>query len=437
MSIISLIVYLLGCGIAFAVNRHALSPIKLYLALLLFFSLKLFVDDYPLYVHAIFMGYVAVGVLCLPFERARSQKAIPRRPSLNETQAFAAVRVIWLLTTIPLATQLYLIYLSGGMQRYVYNNSNRVLLYEGLGYILTLRDSIRVLNLMYWCVLLAGRLRKKQLLLYGAHFALCSVIELGTASRGSLLWPMVFMIIVYDLLKRKVPWKSAGITLAIIIPAVSILSVVRNNLAMNSAGDVIIRPAAKTRAFGETAYGQNALLPLTLVIPDDEPNLQYGLTFATVITNFVPRKLWPNKPDSGGVVMTKEYLGDAWGGASYVSTGIIAESVMNFGRAIGIIFGYALLFFSLRACCKEYHRLRFEPLPANMTIRHIGRITFYTLAMTTAAGLPSVEFTNVVWALIANGIFMIATVKSVQVFEKATIRKKTHVLTPALPFRRA
>ena len=48
----------------------------------------------------------------------------------------------------------------------------------------------------------------------------------------------------------------------------------------------------------------------------------------------------PNKPHITGLAITQDYLGNRWLGASNLNAGFIAESIMNFGLVIGLIFSF-------------------------------------------------------------------------------------------------
>jgi hypothetical protein len=77
----------------------------------------------------------------------------------------------------------------------------------------------------------------------------------------------------------------------------------------------------------------------------------YGKTyFISFLSSFIPRFLWPGKPETGGAAMVCQYLGDCdsfdFNGHSY-NVGLLGESYINFGLYGGAIFMFILgLFFS-------------------------------------------------------------------------------------------
>ena len=84
--------------------------------------------------------------------------------------------------------------------------------------------------------------------------------------------------------------------------------------------------------------------PLMMVVNAEQVNLHWGLTYATVVTNFVPRAIWPEKPPPGGVVFTNEYAPGFYDEYSHFASGLYPEAIMNFGKEFGVIFGSAQLF---------------------------------------------------------------------------------------------
>ncbi|GGK60681.1 hypothetical protein GCM10007963_30930 [Lutibacter litoralis] len=96
--------------------------------------------------------------------------------------------------------------------------------------------------------------------------------------------------------------------------------------------------------FSKFSNFQYGLQPLEKTI--DQTNLfelEYGLTYLTAVTNLIPRKIWPNKPESGGVIITKKHFGDPFGGFSNYTTGLIPEAIINFGILGGVLIAPLIL----------------------------------------------------------------------------------------------
>jgi hypothetical protein len=139
---------------------------------------------------------------------------------------------------------------------------------------------------------------------------------------------------------------------------------------------------------------QYGLVPLELVLASDhEPRLHYGLTFLTALTNLVPRSIWPEKPDTGGVVLTKIYTGDAWQGGTNLSTGILTEGMLNFGIALGLLFGIVSLLAALVLVEYWYVRLLRQRMNA-IGGKGMVQLVIYIVVMRSVIGLLFAEFTN-------------------------------------------
>ena len=84
------------------------------------------------------------------------------------------------------------------------------------------------------------------------------------------------------------------------------------------------------------------IIPLNIIYSSEFNNFQYGLTYLTSVSNFIPKFIWPGKPASSGIILTKFYWGANYEGSTNFSTGIVAEGVMNYGYALGPFIGFFL-----------------------------------------------------------------------------------------------
>lgn len=97
--------------------------------------------------------------------------------------------------------------------------------------------------------------------------------------------------------------------------------------------------------------------------PDKEDFL-LGSTILTPITNWVPRRIWPNKPDSASVKYTSKFRPLAWSKGGTAPPGYIGEWYMNFGFP-GIVIGMIFLGVAVRVL-KEYRDLNSNNSGVNM-----------------------------------------------------------------------
>lgn len=85
---------------------------------------------------------------------------------------------------------------------------------------------------------------------------------------------------------------------------------------------------------------------------ENEPPKTYGASYVAMITNFVPRAIWAEKPTGGGPLLTNLIFPGSYkvgqAGASSITTGFLTEAVMNGGLfailLVGLVFGGYLRF---------------------------------------------------------------------------------------------
>jgi hypothetical protein len=96
------------------------------------------------------------------------------------------------------------------------------------------------------------------------------------------------------------------------------------------------------------AYGTDSFM-LILHRTGTELPFQWGRTLLDLATFWVPRALWPGKPDSLGLQFPALYMPDMrWGALTYVTTSLPGELYLNFHLA-GIVAGGFVLGAAMRA----------------------------------------------------------------------------------------
>ena len=163
------------------------------------------------------------------------------------------------------------------------------------------------------------------------------------------------MLMVYHYLKKKISIKKVLICFLILIATSSVLGIARNGYKITANGfQTGLSTSQQIFDLKQFEYG---IKPLQLIYNVKTTQLEYGKTYITPLTNIIPRKIWPNKPDTGGIIFTQRYAGDAWGGYSHLSTGIIAEGVINFGIVWGPIVGILIFVLVMRFLVNYYKKL--------------------------------------------------------------------------------
>lgn len=352
---------LLLCALAlcFASNRDIFSPGKFYHASLTVFFADVFLSEQNGNVYAIYLGYILVGMgisIIEAYTLSKSGAALTR-PELSGVAPRRFVIVLWGLTLIPVLAQCYLIHLTGGLSFLAMTIAHRVGEWRGLGHLVNLIKLIAPINLVYFAIGLtyAKRWHRAWWLLYFPHLVLFLAVALLQGSRGFILLQFVFMTMICHYLRRPIKLRYALVVGGTLILVAAFLGTVRNNLTRLHELESLSDMRGDTLNLRIFSYGVN---PLNAVFEREFTEYQYGKTFLTPVTNFIPRKIWPDKFEPGGVVLTKFLRGRHYLGLSHMSTGIVTESILNFGRPLGILWGFLLLTVVIVLLTTLYARLR-------------------------------------------------------------------------------
>jgi len=404
---ILLVVWLLAATVSFYTVSDVFSPEKLILIALGMFFGDVFFNDYSLefnlvYV-AILTSFVAVVVLLSPILR-RNMKSLASASSLEmhhkSNDLLIGYKFFWLLSIPALLAQVWMIQLFGGIEGYINVLAMRVVEFRGLGWLTSIIKTFSVINLVYFSYLVTrSRRKRRDVAIYMLHFGLFLFMGLLTGSRGSLLVNPVLMLLIYHHSVQRISlrWLSAFALSAVLLA--SVLELARQGVSFGEGGLVTglsaERQDDRKMSFRWAQYGT---IPLNLVLDENNASKQYGFTYLTVITNFVPRVIWPTKPDTGGIVLTKEYTDNAWGGSSNLSTGIFPEAIINFGQPLGVIVGTLQFCALVGGLLLYYVRFRRRKL-VNNRYQFVYSVRFAYISWAAMALIVG-EFTNTMITLL-------------------------------------
>lgn len=399
---------LLLCALAlcFMSNRDIFSPGKFYHMSLTVFFADVFLSEQNGYVYAVYTGFIFLGMAISLLEAYTLVKRgkSPRRPEPSRRLPTRFVVVLWGFSIVPVLAQCYLIDITGGLSALTLTIAHRVAEWRGLGPLVMLIKLIAPINLVYFAVGLAymKRWRRTWWLLYFAHLALFLAVAALQGSRGFILLQFVFMTVVYHYLKSPIKLRYAvagGATLLIIA---ALLGTVRNNLSRLHELDSLSDMQGDTLNLKIFSYGVN---PLNVVFEREFTDYQYGKTFLTPMTNFVPRRMWAKKFESGGVVLTKFLRGRHYLGLSHMSTGIVTESILNFGYPFGIFWGFLLLTLVIILLTRLYDRLR-TALDKSGPLSRVWVVLVYTYVASIGGSLLFGELQSQVGGLFIRLILL-------------------------------
>lgn len=412
--VLLLIMLALVC-LAFRVNRDPLSPAKFYLTVLFVFFADVYISPYPPTIYVTYLGLQSLGFLAICLEHAVRKTTTQRPPSfgrfITSRVYFRAVVLVWILSLIPIAAQLYFFYLAGGLEQYVNSIGLRVVQWRGMGPLRVLVSLMPLLNVLYFAATILNRERLYLAwLLYLSHLCIMVAFGLLSGSRTSLLYVFVLLALVYHYLRRRLSARFVASFAAALLAIALVMGVARTGHQWTGEGlrtgyDHITDQFAKS--YGNFRYG---LISLELVYERGPDELQYGLTYATVITNFIPRAWWPGKPDTGGVVLTKDYTGDRWQGASNLAPGALAEGILNFG-GLGVLVGFGVLTAAVWLNFALYRKVIIAR--SRSEARAVWLTITYGLVVIATTNLLWGEFTSLTIGLITKvipvmGIYLLA-----------------------------
>jgi hypothetical protein len=338
------ILLLIALGLCFAANRDIFSPGKFYHMSLTVYFADVFFSEQSGYVYAVCFAFILVGMFMSIVEAytlsQRRVALIRRKPSDIVPSWF--VIVLWGLSIVPVWAQWHMIHLTGGLASLATSIVHRVAEHRGLGALTMLIKLIAPINLVYFGVGLVYRKRHAGAwwLVYCAHLLVFIAVALPRGSRGFLLHHFVFMMVLYHYFRKPIKLRYALAGGAVLLIIAAFLGAVRQNITRINSVDSLKGMNGGALRLTIFSYG---LMPLNVVFSDEFTEYQYGKTFLTPVTNLVPRQIWPEKFDSGGVVLTRFALGREYTGMSNMSTGIVAESILNFGYPLGLLCAFAIL----------------------------------------------------------------------------------------------
>ncbi len=382
MNIVLLVFWCYLFGVSFYRNKDLFSPSKIYLVIIFTFFGEIFWDKaYDLSVQLSVLVLLGLNIFVILKERALS--VMSYRIALSDKVWNKIVRRIWILSLIPIFAQLYMIQKMGGLSGFVSSIGGRVVVWEGLGVVILLTKLINVLNYLYFIFLVCKKNKRKiNILSYAIHLTVFIAIALLSGSRSNLLWNFVFMIIFYNYAVSRISIKMASIGFSAILLVAMVLAIARNGYRIEDG--VLATGLHKQEHSLNLSNFHYGLEPIEKVIQKEYiSNPHFGRTYVTAVTNLIPRTIWPSKPSSGGVIITREYFGDPYGGYSNYTTGLLPEGIINFGYFAGVVFSVLMMIVFLYVLFSYQKKLRHMNgvIPVRIYIMYAGIYPFLLIGI--------------------------------------------------------
>lgn len=377
-------------------NRDPISPAKFYIATLPVYYGGLYGRTFETEVQAIVGGLVMAGFVITEIEHValRREARTPTPPKGGPLRLRPRAGMwLWLVSIVPVLIQIYIIAQFGGPSGYMVALKSRVMEFRGLGVffiIIRLFPWITAVYLMTTFVARPG-MRGAGRKAFGLHLAFMLGMGFLTGSRSAIVMPLVYLVFVWHYCHRRVGLAVfLGIGVGAVV-GVAFLGALREIYKVDAERTVDFSSRNSYFIWSGFEYG---LKGIEVILRKGVQTTYYGTTYLTLFTNPVPRVLWPNKPDTGGVVFTKEYLDDEWHGLSNATPGLLGEAMMNFGIPVGLPLGFLGLLVINWLVCRVYARtVRVLSLPGWRTTGGF-RLCRYVVMLSLGNGLLVGEFTN-------------------------------------------
>jgi len=293
----------------------------------------------------------------------------------------------------------------GGVQNYLSNFNNRILLWnKNIGPLLALRDMGLLAVILWYGYIVRPHIRRRLggLVTWGLFAVLLAanlIPQLPLGSRTGVLRVFIDIAVIYHILKRRIKfWEfvGIGILLAGFVYAYGEMRfIVSRSHGIRSTQELIDDLSESTSNVSESgiAHEYDQYMSVLARIMDGVPNevnYLHGSTYLLGFAYVVPRAIWSDKPPSAAVILTDQLFAGSYSGTSYLTPTMWGEAFMNFGY-LGIIiipFAFGVLFKGFNLYAKT------SPVsPAQAVI--------YTIMLRWTDGVVLGDFVNV------NGLLMI------------------------------
>jgi oligosaccharide repeat unit polymerase len=249
--------------------------------------------------------------------------------------------VIFMLMLPAIFLKFWKISEAGGVVEYLMSLAFRVVDLEGQGWIVVVFASVQIFYAFAcYLFLLDSHKTAIKYVVFASITVFFLFVGLTSGSRSSLLMPLVTIIMIRHHLVKKIKRSSVVAIIALLLIFIAVYGAFRNDFG----GSGFSAFSLEKLDFSHFHYGTN---PIEILSNSNVNSPLFGETYFTLITNFVPRAVYPDKPDTGGLVFTKIYTGDQWEGMSNLAPGAFVEGIMNFGLIPGLFFGAGLTFLTI------------------------------------------------------------------------------------------
>lgn len=397
--------------VAVSSNEDMLSPAKLYLVTFAMFHAGALYTNISLLAAGMIFLVLAVGFVLTFYEGQLAQHLPPMRKRwrlIDPSQTPDFSKALWVMTAPAVLAQLFMIQQFGGITGYIDSLGTRVVDWAGYGWARTLINLIVPLNLIYFALGLQTRRDRRWWSLYLVHFLIVLALGALSGSRGGLLTVFVIQLLLFHYLRSPVKGRTAAILATSLVASALVLGVVRNGVRFEDGA--LVFGTFNQQSEASLSSFNSGVMAMKIITETPYMALAHGSTFVSVLTNAIPRAMWPGKPDPGGVFFTKNYTGDAWLGFSNLAPTFLGEFLINYGWAGGVI-GFALVYSLIMICTVRYYRRIRMRLQGMLTPAMAVDTVVYLVLAWAAVALMVGETTNVVVNTVFSQLLPILAVR--------------------------
>lgn len=385
--------------LALFINKDLFSPSKWYLLSLVIYFFDIYITPQYEIIYFIYTIFLLLGILFIFLEK----KLIGRKYSdiKNKQKVYfnekKILLILWTISLIPIFAQLYLIYYMGGFLEYMLSIKLRVVNWQGLGYVFLVLKIYPIVNIFYLLLGLIFSIKHKNIWwgLFLLHLSILIFLGLLSGSRGGTLFGIVFIVISLHYFIKKISLSKILIIIFTLLIIASFLEVMRNGFKYSDEG---FDSKTENIELSKTKLISYGLMPLNIILEDDYSEYKYGSTFISAFTNIIPRKIWSEKLDTGGVILTRFRAGASnYTGTSNYSPGLFTESILNFGYLFGPIFFLLIMSLFMIISVYIYRYFLNQIVLVTKNIDKIKITYYYFLTMSIPGGLLYGEFTNILF----------------------------------------
>lgn len=399
-------------------TKDVVSPSMLMLGLSFIFFFDIYITDYQsevYYIYLLILLLIFSSIIPYQINRKKTNFIARKNSFILPKTSFL---VFWILSIPAILAQIYFIQMFGGLIDFSLAAKHGTKNFAGLGVLKTLIATYYPISLVYYAYVINSKTKFYDNLLFVLHFSIFVFLAILTLSRGALLVQLFLMMIVWHYSKKRfsaLSMVSFGLSLLAIA---SFYGVVRESFTFEQD---FFEFGLETREQKlKSTWMIVGLFPLDVMLSAPIIHKEYGMTYLTMITNFIPRSIWPEKPDPGGVIFTRDYTDDMYGGFSHFTTGLFPESMINFGVAFGILFGAIQLYLIVHLLSK-FHIKKYSVKNSINSEKDLIILLVYINVMWGGANLITSEFTNIMIGTIVKVISILSVYYIIRIFGRIKI----------------